>query len=348
MVTYKELLPKPTENQQAFILDHGKIDDNGQLKYADDLNSYGWNTKQYGKLKPGAFVLNRHPGKITKNRKFEIYAGGYVESVTEPDVEGNVTAVITHAFTIEPPIKQGDSFIENFVWDTPSKAVIKKKVGKGWGGNFWQQYGMNEITYKDFEALIENQHLVTIDGALSLPSEVDLTNAEVQEIEKASSKGFTVLVDEVGSNRSAGPKKRKFNGRNTDWDRVNKSKQKTGALGEEIVLYILTQEAEKNKLKLPEHVSKTEGDGLGYDIRAFDESDNEIHIEVKASKTKYSDGFEMTVNEVAASLEETPYKIYFVHDLDLTSKEYKIKIYDGPFTDESFKMVPSTYKIYQK
>ncbi|HFK0660541.1 TPA: hypothetical protein ACGXMS_003210, partial [Listeria monocytogenes] len=61
-----------------------------------------------------------------------------------------------------------------------------------------------------------------------------------------------------------------------------------------------------------------------------------------------SDGFEMSANEVAASLEGTPYKIYFVHDLDVVSKECKIKIYDGPFTDESFKMIPSTYKIYQK
>ncbi|MDT2648850.1 DNA polymerase [Enterococcus hirae] len=213
---------------------------------------------------------------------------------------------------------------------------------------FWDQYGMNEITYVDFVGLIENRHLVPIDDKELLSVETDLTNAEVEEIEQASSKSFTVLVDEVGPNRPNGTQKRKFTGRNTDWERVNKSKQKTGALGEEIVLDILTQEAEKHKLKLPEHVSKTEGDGLGYDIRAFDESGNEIHIEVKASKTKYSDGFEMSANEVAASLEGTPYKIYFVHDLDVVSKECKIKIYDGPFTDESFKMIPSTYKIYQK
>ncbi|MDU2437495.1 MAG: DUF3883 domain-containing protein, partial [Staphylococcus epidermidis] len=105
---------------------------------------------------------------------------------------------------------------------------------------------------------------------------------------------------------------------------------------------------EKNKTKLPEHVSKTEGDGHGYDIRAFDQSGNEIHIEVKASKTNFSDGFEMSANEVASSLEDTPYKIYFVHDLDVTSKVCKIKIYDGPFTEENFMMVPTNYKIFKK
>ena len=90
MITYINLLPEPMENQQAFILDHGKTEDDGQLKYADDAKSYGWNTHQYGKLKVGAVVLNRHPGKITKDRKWEIYGGGYVDSISKLDDKGNV------------------------------------------------------------------------------------------------------------------------------------------------------------------------------------------------------------------------------------------------------------------
>ena len=81
MYTISELLPPAIKGQKAFILDHGKIEDDGQLKYADDATSYGWNVHQYGKLKEGAVVLNRHPGKITKDRKWEIYGGGYVESI---------------------------------------------------------------------------------------------------------------------------------------------------------------------------------------------------------------------------------------------------------------------------
>ena len=56
----------------------------------------------------------------------------------------------------------------------------------------------------------------------------------------------------------------------------------------------------------------------------------------------------MSANEVASSLEDTPYKIYFVHDLDVPSKVCKIKIYDGPFTEENFMMVPTNYKIFKK
>ncbi|MDM5145286.1 hypothetical protein ICE98_02420 [Lactococcus lactis] len=128
MVTYTDLLPKPTENQQAFILDHGKTEDDGQLKYADDAKSYGWNMRQYGKLKAGAVVLNRHPGKITKDRKWEIYGGGYVESVSDEDENGNVTAVITHAFTIEPPIKQAIHSLKTLIGIHLTRRSVKSQI----------------------------------------------------------------------------------------------------------------------------------------------------------------------------------------------------------------------------
>ena len=129
------ILPEAVEGQQAFIFDHGKVVD-GALKYQDDITSYGWNTRQFNKVEVGAFVLNRHPGKIKKDRKFEIYGGGYVEKIEPIDDQGNVVATISHAFIIDPPIKQGDSFIENFEWDS------KKKKPGTWE-HFWNQYGMN-------------------------------------------------------------------------------------------------------------------------------------------------------------------------------------------------------------
>ncbi|WP_423363500.1 DUF3883 domain-containing protein [Mycoplasma sp. P36-A1] len=345
MFNYKDFLPEATENQKAFILDHGKTTDEEKLKYSDGDKSYGWKIRRYGKLKVGAVVLNRHPARISKGGKWEIYGGGYVNSISGPDESGNVTAEITHAFKIEPTICKGDSFIENFNWKTPNKK--KRKKPNSWV-NFWDQSGMNEIIYEDFVALIENQHLVPIDDTKSAQSESEITDDEVKKFEQESTKGFTVLIDEVGPNRPNTPRKQKFIGRNTDWDRVNKSKQKLGVLGEEIVFDLLLQEAVINDLVQPVHASKKEGDGLGYDIRAFDQANNVIRIEVKTSKAKYSDGFVMTANEIKVSQEAEPYKIYFVHDLDVKLKEVKIKIYDGPVTEKNFIMDPSTYKIYQK
>lgn len=341
MYTISELLPPAIEEQKAFILDHGKIEDDGQLKYADDATSYGWNVHQYGKLKEGAVVLNRHPGKITKDRKWEIYGGGYVESISEPDEDGNVVAVISHAFKIEPPIRQGDSFIENYKWKTPSKK--KRKKPNSWS-HFWNQYGMNEILYEDFVSLLEDRPIVPIDSINITPIDSDLTVVELEKFENA--KDFTVLIDEEIHSRTINIKKRKSTGRKINWECVNQSKKKTGLVGEEIVFNILSQEAKEKGLKQPEHVSKTEGDGLGYDIRFWDKNGEEIHIEVKTSKLKFSDGFEMSSNEVEASRDGYPYKIYFIYDLNVESKKCKLKIYDGPITDDSFKLVPSSYKVF--
>ncbi|MBQ1962026.1 MAG: DUF3883 domain-containing protein, partial [Clostridia bacterium] len=86
-----------------------------------------------------------------------------------------------------------------------------------------------------------------------------------------------------------------------DWKKIQASKDKTAALGEEIVFDILSEEAKENGLKSPIHVSKVEGDGAGYDIRAWDKEGKEVHVEVKASKDRYADGFEMSRNEIEAS-----------------------------------------------
>ena len=124
-----KILPEATEDQKVFIFDYGKKE-NGELKYKDDITSYEWNTKRFNKVEVGAFILSRIPGKNTKDRKFEIYGGGYVEKIETIDDKGNVVATISHAFTINPPIKQGEALIENFVWENK-----KKKEGKNTEGD---------------------------------------------------------------------------------------------------------------------------------------------------------------------------------------------------------------------
>lgn len=340
MSELSEFLPVPSENQNAFILDHGKTE-NGELKYADDFTSYGWSTKRYNKLTVGAFVLNRRPGKLNKDRKFEIYGGGYVESISEPDDDGNVKAVISHPFKIEPPIKQGDSFIENFEWET------KTKKKNSWE-HFWNQYGMNEISYKEFINLIDNQHLVPINEQYENIDE-DITLDEIKQLEDNFAGGFNATFDANGPTHQDVQRKRSFVAKKIDFDRVNESKKRVGSLGEEIVFDLLKQQAYDNGNPVPIHASKDEGDGLGYDIRMWDKEGNEIQIEVKASSKKYSDGFEMTKNEVLASIEQGKnYKVYYVYDIDVETKRCNIKIYDGPFVKANYKLVPNTFKVFEK
>lgn len=338
----KDILPAAIEGQEAFILDHGKTIDDGSLKYQDDMTSYGWNIKRYNKLHPGAFVLNRHPGKLTKDRKFEIYSGGYVDSITEPDEEGYVVAKITHAFTFATPIKQGSDFLENFEWDS------KNKKPGSWE-HFWNQYGMNRISMTDFWNLVEGQSCVLFDDSMG-NAEEDLTLEEVKELEKSdlSTSGFSVTVVDKGTTRKKNNNKFTGIAKKIDFEKVQKSRNKTGQIGELIVFDMLTEEAKQKCLKEPEHVSITHGDGLGYDILAFDDEENEIHIEVKSSKDKYADGFDISANEVAASqVKDSIYKIYRVYELDIKTKTCKLQIYEGPINDEKCKLVPTQFKYYQ-
>ena len=341
MANVFEILPKATESQQAFIFDHGKVVD-GALKYQDDITSYGWNTRQFNKGEVGAFVLNRHPGKITRDRKFEIYGGGYVEKITPIDDKGNVVATISHAFVIEPPIKQGDSFIESFEWDSKTKKP-------GTWEHFWNQYGMNAISFTDFQNLMENARCIPVGEMLGLPSEEDLTEEEVKEMAGSSAGGFNITFETDGRVHSKKTKKRTGVAKKVDWKKVQASRDRTAVLGEEIVFDILLEEAKEKGLKLPVHVSKEEGDGAGYDILAWDKEGNEIHIEVKASKDRYADGFEMSRNEVEASKDTRfQYLIYRVYNLNSGNKECSIKVYSGPVTEDVFKLEPTKVAVYQK
>lgn len=192
----KDILPIQTANQEAFILDHGKIGENGSLKYKDDMTSYSWNIKRYNKLHKGAYVLNRHSGKVTKDRKFEICAGGYVENITEPDADGTVEATITHAFTFTTPLKQGEAFLENFKWDS------KKKKEGSWG-HFWNQYGMNIISIKDFWNLVEGRNCIAFDKSI-VDKEAAFTNSDIESLKNSDilAKEFDVTVVDEGVNSS--------------------------------------------------------------------------------------------------------------------------------------------------
>lgn len=341
MANFKDLLPAASQNQEAFILDHGKKE-NGVLKYKDDLTSYGWNVKRFNKMHEGAFVLNRRPGKMTDDRKFEIYSGGYIDQISEPDEDGNVVAVISHAFNIVPPLKQGDSFLENFVWSSKIK-----KTPDSWA-HFWNQYGMNTISYQDFERLLEHVNCVPIGGNVLVSEKTDITKEEADELEQIDANGFNVTFDD-NDPVSKGERKASGVAKKIDFDRIQKSRNQIEALGEEIVMDILTKKAETEGCKLPIHVSKEEGDSFGYDIRAFDKDGNEIHVEVKTSKGNYADGFELSYNEVKASrVTDYKYMIYRVYGLNIKSKTCRIKVYDGPVNSNTFKLIVTKVAVYQK
>lgn len=152
---------------------------------------------------------------------------------------------------------------------------------------------------KDFWNLVDGQDCVLFDES-SEDVEKDLTDEEVKELEDSSmsSAGFEVIVVDNGAVRKKTATKYTGIAKKIDFDKANKSKTKTGKLGELIVLDMFVEEAKQKGLKEPEHVSVIKGDGLGYDILAYDATGAEVYVEVKASKGKYADGFDITANEV--------------------------------------------------
>ncbi len=119
-----------------------------------------------------------------------------------------------------------------------------------------------------------------------------------------------------------------------NWEELNKLKNDIGKLGEELAFVY-----EQNRLidlglgdyldKI-EHVSKTKGDGLGYDIISIDSDKNPIFIEVKSttkqidadiffSKSEYTQMFHM----------KNKYFVYRIYNLDIDSKNFEIKTFQG-------------------
>lgn len=148
---------------------------------------------------------------------------------------------------------------------------------------------------------------------------------EILKIQTNKNDGFNITFEDEGKNRSQ--KRRKYSGiaKKLDFDKIQKSKNKIGALGEEIVFNFLMELAQQEELDTPIHASKDEGDGLGYDIRYWDKDGKEIHVEVKTTTSSYVEGFEMTRNEIEASM-NTNYDYQFIESMIFRLKQKTVKL----------------------
>ena len=110
-------------------------------------------------------------------------------------------------------------------------------------------------------------------------------------------------------------------GRQVDYPALQKQNAIIGFLGEQIVL-----NTEKNRLKdypdlakKVEHVSQTQGDGLGYDILSFDTHGNPIYIEVKTTTQGKGIPFYISNNELKFASQHPDnyflYRLYNFNDL---------------------------------
>jgi len=86
--------------------------------------------------------------------------------------------------------------------------------------------------------------------------------------------------------------------------------------------------------KKPKHISKSKGDGLGYDILSYNESGKKIYIEVKTTRKGKTQPFYISKNELSCSeIEGNQYFIYRLYEFDDKKISAKYFIRQGSLFD---------------
>lgn len=142
--------------------------------------------------------------------------------------------------------------------------------------------------------------------------------------------------------------KRKVNYiRNHDFAEKEKLNTKIGQAGEELIIMFETERL--TRLKKPELAAKIEwvskdiGDGLGYDIKSFNEDGSVRYIEVKTTNLGKKAPFYFTINELLFS--EKYSENYYLYRVFNFSKDKKLFIILGALSSIC-KYSPTEFKGY--
>lgn len=135
------------------------------------------------------------------------------------------------------------------------------------------------------------------------------------------------------------------------WDRENTRCKEIGDLGELLVLEyeksILISSDKLDLAKKVTHVSKVEGDSIGYDIRSFDTNGDVKYIEVKTSVGGKETPFFMSENERRFSFSEGSqhYHLYRLFNLDEINEKADFYVVRGEI-ERAFNLSPTMYKVF--
>lgn len=163
------------------------------------------------------------------------------------------------------------------------------------------------------------------------------------------------VIDGVSLKQGENPKrsgsKRQYNRKFSGNLNLDAFRQKTiGDLGEELVF-----EYEKRRLidlgfmelaNQIEHSSKVIGDGLGYDIKSFNEDGSHRYIEVKATTQSNQAAFYMSVNEIEfAKINKNAFYIYRVYQLNEECRSGLVYEISGQKLLDDYVFEPTQFKI---
>jgi len=148
-------------------------------------------------------------------------------------------------------------------------------------------------------------------------------------------------------------KTKQFAAKKVDWEKARERNNEIGDQGEEFIMEYeidrLTDLLLENSKEYVQHLSRLQGDGLGYDILSVNEDGSMRFIEVKTTSGDFNTPFYMSKNE-KLFFEEYAINafIYRVYDFNRETRYGKVKIISQSelFTDFNFDSV--TWRVTPK
>lgn len=136
-----------------FIFDTGvTLNKPGYTKHDKEFVQYFWSLGRYNRVREGDMFVYRKPSKVSENKQFYFFGSGTVGTIKKigKDDYGkeNVICEVIKPRRFTEFLYQNDQTLLDYNWKWKDR--IKEK---GWG-QFFNNYGMNEIPKEDFEFLL--------------------------------------------------------------------------------------------------------------------------------------------------------------------------------------------------
>ena len=242
--------------------------------------------------------------------------------------------------------------------DTHSKQPLMQKIINGeldlylfarWKEKDKYQF-LGEAYVVDYK---DNFQIINHANEKSICMQYDLICKEIEEdINQIDFKSSNLIHSgEMPRKKSRRKSKKSFNPRKpTDYLFKAQSDKKIGEAGEAIVFNFekkrLLKEGFRELSEKVEHVSVTQGDGLGYDILSYDSSGEKIYIEVKTTKLNIDTDFYMTPNEIEFSKQKSSnYILYRLYDLKTNPNQAFYYTVKGKILHDYFQATPTEFRM---
>jgi len=141
--------------RRYFIFDTGVTLKNPEYSKHDiEFKQYFWSLGRYNKVREGDKFIYRKPSKVSFNKQFYFFGSGTVGQIKKIGLDeygkDNVICDVVDPIKFTEFLFQKDETLLNYKWEWKTR-----DEEKGWG-QFFNNYGMNEIPKEDYDFLLRH------------------------------------------------------------------------------------------------------------------------------------------------------------------------------------------------